>query len=48
MCDYVPGKLDAALRSYSAGKKRQTGVKIWIGFAELLGREPQVISVIVL
>lgn len=47
MCDCEPGKLGEALQSYCARKQREEGVRTWIGFAELVGRQPQVISVIV-
>lgn len=45
MCSYEPGKLGEALQSYCARKQRVEGVRTWIGFAELVGREPQVINI---
>ena len=47
MCDRQPGNLAEVLRLYCARKQRETSVRTWIGFAELIGRERQIISVTV-
>jgi hypothetical protein len=47
MCDCDPRKLGETLQSYCARKQLAEGFRTWIGFAELVGRQPQVISVVV-
>jgi hypothetical protein len=48
MCDCELERLGETLQSYCARKQREEGVRTWIGFAELVGRQPQIISVTVL
>jgi hypothetical protein len=47
MCSCELEGLGETLQSYCARKQREESVRTWIGFAELVGRQPQIISVAV-